>query len=104
MWKILYEIFSRMHPVNFEIIYISQCNDIHRYIHDISDDDMFVFSSPLSRMEQRDYCTKLINFKENLARRSDLRGCWLSLLDVIEIFLNLINVITQDIGIGMSIQ
>ena len=94
----------RILPVNFEIIYISQCNDIHRYIHDISDDDMFVFSSPLSRMEQRDYCTKLINFKENLARRGGLPRFWLSLLDIIEIFLNLINVTTQEISIGMSIQ
>ena len=57
---------------------------------DLSDDDIFVFSSLLSRMEQRDYCTKLINFKENLAQRSDLPRCWLKLLEVIEIFFNLI--------------
>ena len=49
-----------------------------------------MMSSTLTCKELRDYCTKLIDFKENLAKKSDYARFWFSFLEIIEILLNLI--------------
>ena len=72
------------------MVYISERNDIRHYLYDVSDDDEFDFNRPLSSMELRDHFRKLIDFKENLAQRSDLARFCLSFLEIIEILLNLI--------------
>ena len=90
VYKILYEAFSRILLYDFEIVYISECNDIQKYFLNISDDEEYDFNMLLSSIELRNYCTRLINFKENLAQRSDLSKFWLSFLEVTEILLNLI--------------
>ena len=75
---------------NISVINISECIDIQRYLHYLSDDDMFKFNRLLSSKELRDFCKKHISFKGNLAEISDLARCCLSFLEVIKILLNLI--------------
>ena len=70
--------------------YISESNDMQRYLHDVSDDDKIDLNRVLSSKELHEYCTKLMYFKENLAQRNDLARFWPSFLEIIEILLNLI--------------
>ena len=84
--KIFYKAFSRILLYDFEMVYFSECSDIQHCLHVVD------FDRLLSSKELFD-CTKLINFKVNLAQRSNLAQFWLSFLQVIEILGNLIYVI-----------
>ena len=72
-YKILYEAFPRILFDDFEMVYISECNDTQRYLR--NDDDKSDFIRLLPSKELRDYYTNLKHFKENLAQRSDLARC-----------------------------
>ena len=95
VYKILYKAFSRILLYEFEMVYISECNDIQRYLRNVNDNDESDFIRLLASKELCDYCTNLINFKENLAQRSDLARFWLSFLEVIEVLLNLCNLLKK---------
>ena len=90
VYKILYEAFLKILLDDFEIVYISDCNDMQRYLRSVNDDDESDFVRLIASKELRDYCTNLINFEENLAQGSNLARLWLSFLEVIEILLNMI--------------
>ena len=69
---LLYNAFPRVLLGDFEMVYFSECNDIQRYLRDISDDDVFDLTRVLSSKGLPGFCTKLINFKENVTQKSDL--------------------------------
>ena len=69
---LLYNAFPRILLGDFEIVYFSECNDMQRYLRDISDNDVFDLNRLLSSKGLPGLCTKLINFKENLTQKSDL--------------------------------
>ena len=70
IYKILYESFSGILFVDFELACTSECNGILHILDGI--DESYDFNELLGSNELQAYCTSLITYKDNLAEKSAL--------------------------------